>query len=174
MCAHYGAPQIVHADSGPAMRSNLLRDALTSRGVALSHNRPNVSNDNPLSESGFKTMKYRPDYPRVFEGLQTARVYLADYVPWYNTQHKHSGIALFSPAEVHDASWKELWKNAITPYSATTTGTPNDSTTDPSHQPPPDRHHPPDNKDTLAVSNVSTARWSASRSSTRQVTICRE
>jgi len=108
--AEHGAPRIVHADSGPAMRSNLLRDALTSHGVELSHNRPYVSNDNPFSESGFRTMKYRPGYPRVFKTVETARAYLAGYVPWYNTQHKHSGIALFSPAQVHDGSWKEVWK----------------------------------------------------------------
>lgn len=108
--AEHGAPRIVHADSGPAMRSNLLRDTLTSHGVELSHNRPYVSNDNPFSESEFRTMKYRPGYPRVFKELETAQAYLADYVPWYNTQHKHSGIALFSPSQVHDGSWKELWK----------------------------------------------------------------
>lgn len=108
--ARHGAPRIVHADSGPAMRSNLLRDTLTSHGVELSHNRPYVSNDNPFSESGFRTMKYRPGYPRVFKELEAARAYLADYVPWYNTQHKHSGIALFSPSQVHDGSWKESWK----------------------------------------------------------------
>lgn len=106
----HGAPDIVHADSGPAMKSHLLRDALTEHGVELSHNRPYVSNDNPFSESGFRTMKYRPGYPRVFKTVETARDYIGDYVPWYNTEHKHSGIASFSPAQVHDGSWKELWK----------------------------------------------------------------
>ena len=108
--AVHGAPRIVHADSGPAMRSNLLRETLTAHGVALTHNRPYVSNDNPFSESGFRTLKYRPGYPRVFRDVETARAYLAEYVPWYNTQHKHSGIALFSPAEVHDGTWKHLWE----------------------------------------------------------------
>jgi transposase InsO family protein len=108
--ARYGAPHTVHADSGPAMKSHLLRDALTTHGAKLTHNRPYVSNDNPFSESGFRTMKYRPGYPRVFKELEAARTYLAEYVPWYNTQHKHSGIALFSPAQVHDGSWKHLWK----------------------------------------------------------------
>lgn len=108
--AQHGAPYVVHADSGPAMKSNLLRDALTSHGVQLTHNRPYVSNDNPFSESGFRTMKYRPGYPRIFKDLQTARTYLSAYVPWYNTTHKHSGIALFSPAEVHNGTWKTIWK----------------------------------------------------------------
>jgi transposase InsO family protein len=105
----HGAPQVVHADSGPAMKSNLLRDFLTGHGVELSHNRPYVSNDNPFSESGFRTMKYRPGYPRVFAGLDAARTYITQFVRWYNTEHKHSGIALFSPAQVHDGSWKHAW-----------------------------------------------------------------
>jgi putative transposase len=107
--ARHGAPRIVHADSGPAMRSTLLRDTLTAHGVELSHNRPYVSNDNPFSESGFRTMKYRPGYPRIFNDLEAAREYLTCYVNWYSTDHKHSGIALFSPSQVHDGSWKELW-----------------------------------------------------------------
>jgi putative transposase len=108
--ARHGAPGIVHADSGPAMKSHLLRDTLTTHGVELSHNRPYVSNDNPFSESAFKTMKYRPNYPKVFKSLEIAREYLTHYVHWYSTEHKHSGIALFSPAQVHDGSWKHAWK----------------------------------------------------------------
>lgn len=106
----YGVPHVVHADSGPAMKSNALKDALEAKGVELSHNRPYVSNGNPFSESGFRTMKYRPDYPKVFSALADARAYLDGYVPWYNGQHKHSGIALFSPAQVHDGSWEHVWQ----------------------------------------------------------------
>lgn len=106
----HGAPQVVHADSGAAMRSNALRDYLHGeQGVTLSHNRPYVSNDNPFSEAGFRTMKYRPGYPKVFTDLDHARAYLSGYVDWYNHQHKHSGIALFSPAQVHDGSWRKAW-----------------------------------------------------------------
>lgn len=107
--AKHGAPGIVHADSGAAMKSNLLRDFLHEQGVELTYNRPYVSNDNPFSEAGFRTMKYRPDYPRVFETLDAARAYLAGYVHWYNTEHKHSGIALFSPSQVHDGTWRDAW-----------------------------------------------------------------
>lgn len=107
--AERGAPQVVHADSGAAMRSNALRNTLTGYGVRLSHNRPYVSNDNPFSEAGFRTMKYRPGYPRVFTGLEAARAYLSDYVLWYNTKHKHSGIALFTPSQVGDGTWKQVW-----------------------------------------------------------------
>lgn len=108
--AHHGAPEIVHADNGAAMTSNLLRGLLHEHGVGLSHNRPYVSDDNPFSEAGFRTMKYRPGYPKVFTDLDAARAYLAEYVPWYNHEHKHSGIALFSPSQVHDGTWREAWE----------------------------------------------------------------
>lgn len=104
----HGAPQFVHADSGPAMRSGVLAELLTEHQVTKTHNRPYVSNDNPFSESEFRTMKYRPNYPKTFDSLQTARDHLTGYVPWYNTTHKHSGIALFSPRQVHDGSWRQV------------------------------------------------------------------
>ncbi|QSZ55695.1 hypothetical protein [Paenarthrobacter ureafaciens] len=72
--------------------------------------RPYVSNDNPFSESGFRTMKYRPGYPRVFKELETAGPTLPTTSPGTTPNTKHSGIALFSPSQVHDGSWKELWK----------------------------------------------------------------
>nr|WP_105035223.1 hypothetical protein [Cryobacterium aureum] len=53
-------------------------------------------------------MKYRPNYPGMFENLEAAREHLDEYVPWYNTSHKHSGIALFSPQQVHDGSWRQV------------------------------------------------------------------
>lgn len=108
--AEHGPPEVVHADSGAAMRSNALREALTAHRVRLSHNRPYVSNDNPFSEAGFRTMKYRPGYPRVFKDLETAREYVGEYVSWYNTVHKHSGIALFTPKQVGDGSWRQVWE----------------------------------------------------------------
>ena len=104
-----GAPTFVHADSGAAMRSHTLKDFLKDRGVTQTHNRPYVSNDNPFSESEFRTMKYRPNYPGTFPTLEHARAYMTWYVTWYNTHHKHSGIALFSPNEVHDGTWQQLW-----------------------------------------------------------------
>lgn len=112
--ATHGAPKIVHADSGAAMRSNALAQALDAHGVTMSHNRPYTSNDNPYSESEFRTMKYRPNYPGRFKTLEEARTFLAEYVPWYNTSHKHSGIALFPPAAVHDGTWKQLWEQRVT------------------------------------------------------------
>jgi len=105
----HGTPGAVHADSGSAMRSTVLKTLLAERGAAETHNRPRVSNDNPFSESEFRTMKYRPDYPGTFATLDDARSHLDRYVPWYNQNHKHSGIALFSPDEVHDGTWRQAW-----------------------------------------------------------------
>lgn len=106
----HGLPSGVHADSGPAMRSTALKDLLFDLGVDQTHNRPRVSNDNPFSESEFRTMKYRPNYPGTFADIDAARAWVANYVPWYNQQHRHSGIALFTPADVHTGSWKQRWQ----------------------------------------------------------------
>lgn len=108
--AEHARPQFVHADSGPAMRSTVLKELLEELGIGQTHNRPRVSNDNPFSESEFRTMKYRPTYPGIFATLDDARAHVDAYVPWYNGNHKHSGIALFSPDEVHDGSWRALWE----------------------------------------------------------------
>ncbi len=116
-CAH-GIPAAVHADSGPAMRSTVLKTLLADRGIAETHNRPRVSNDNPFSESEFRTMKYRPNYPGIFTTIEDARAYMAAYVPWYNANHKHSGIALFSPDEVHDGSWRGRWRHRANTHQA--------------------------------------------------------
>ncbi|WP_370688393.1 transposase [Cryobacterium sp. SO1] len=106
--ALHGTPDFVHADNGPAMRSDALAVLLVTHGVTKTHNRPYVSNDNPFSESEFRTMKYRPNYPGTFDDLQSARDHVANYVPWYNTNHRHSGIALFSPQQVHDGTWRHV------------------------------------------------------------------
>jgi putative transposase len=107
--AGHGVPAVVHADSGPAMRSTDLADLLGDLGIGQTHNRPRVSNDNPFSESEFRTMKYRPNYPGVFQDLETARAWVHSYVSWYNQHHRHSGIALFTPTEVHDGQWTQRW-----------------------------------------------------------------
>lgn len=109
MGAH-GVPEVVHADSGSAMVSKTLARLLGDCEVRLSFNRPYVSNDNPFSEAGFKTMKYRPGYPGQFESLEAARDHLEEYVGWYNSTHRHSGIALLTPDEVADGSWKQTWQ----------------------------------------------------------------
>lgn len=116
--AQHGKPAAVHADSGPAMRSNALKNLLADLGITQTHNRPRVSNDNPFSESEFRTMKYRPNYPGTFETIEDARAYMTWYVPWYNQNHKHSGIALFSPNHVHDGTWRQLWEQRNTTQQA--------------------------------------------------------
>ena len=105
----HGLPTVVHADSGPAMRSTVLKDLLFDLGVGQTHNRPRVSNDNPFSGSEFRTMKYRPNYPGTFTDLDAARAWVSAYVSWYNQHHRHSGIALFTPAEVHSGAWTRQW-----------------------------------------------------------------
>jgi len=102
--AREGLPEVVHADSGPAMRSTVLKDLLADLEITQTHNRPRVSNDNPFSESEFRPMKYRPNYPGTFPDIEQARAVMGGYVSWYNTNHKHSGIALFAPNEVHDGT----------------------------------------------------------------------
>ena len=90
----------VHSDRGAAMKSDTLAQLLASLGVERSFSRPHVSDDNPFSEAQFKTMKYQPDYPGFFDGLLHARGWLADFFGWHNDEHHHSGLALFTPAEV--------------------------------------------------------------------------
>lgn len=108
--AGHGLPAVVHADSGPAMRSAVLKGLLAGLEIGQTHNRPRVSNDNPFSESEFRTMKYRPNYPGVFTDLEAARAWVSAYVSWYNQHHRHSGIALFTPAEVHSGAWTQQWQ----------------------------------------------------------------
>ncbi len=91
----------VHADRGPAMTSKPVALLMADLGVTKSHSRPHVSNDNPFSESQFKTMKYRPDFPDRFGSLEHGRGFCADFFPWYNTEHHHVGLGLFTPHDVH-------------------------------------------------------------------------
>lgn len=107
--ARDGAPRVVHADNGASMTSDLLGDLFESRGVLKTHNRPYVSNDNPYSESEFRTMKYRPEYPGHFASLEQARTFMDKYVHWYNNEHHHSGLAYFTPAQIGDGSWEQAW-----------------------------------------------------------------
>ena len=91
----------VHADRGAAMTSKPVALLLADLGVTKSHSRPHVSNDNPFSESQFKTLKYRPDFPDRFGSLEHGRSFCGDFFPWYNTEHHHVGLGLFTPHDVH-------------------------------------------------------------------------
>lgn len=90
----------VHADRGSAMKSDTLAQLLASLGVSTSFSRPRISDDNPFSEAQFKTLKYQPDYPGLFDGELHGRGYLQDFFGWHNDEHHHSGLALFTPADV--------------------------------------------------------------------------
>ena len=98
----------LHADRGAAMTSKTLAELLIDLGVAQSHSRPSISDDNPYSESQFKTMKYGPSYPERFASLQAARVWMRSFADWYNHEHKHSGLALLPPEAVHSGRAEEL------------------------------------------------------------------
>ena len=91
----------VHADRGAAMTSKPVALLLSDLGVTKTHSRPSVSNDNPYSEAQFKTLKYRPDFPDRFGSLEHARAHGTDFFPWYNTEHRHSGLGLHTPHDVH-------------------------------------------------------------------------
>ena len=92
---------IVHADRGSSMRSRPVALLLADLGISKSHSRPHVSDDNPYSEAQFKTLKYRPGFPDRFGSIEDARAFCADFFAWYNGEHRHGGIAMFTPADVH-------------------------------------------------------------------------
>ena len=91
----------IHADRGSAMTSHGVAALLSDLGVDKTHSRPHVSNDNPYSEAQFKTLKYRPEFPKRFGSLADARSFCADFFDWYNKEHRHSGIAMLTPECVH-------------------------------------------------------------------------
>lgn len=91
----------VHADRGAPMRSKVVAFFLAELGVTKTHSRPYVSNDNPYSESQFKTMKYRPEFPERFGCYQDAHRFCGEFFPWYNHDHHHSGLGYLTPYEVH-------------------------------------------------------------------------
>jgi len=96
-----GVPTVVHADRGTSMTSKPVATLLDDLGVTRSHSRPRVSNDNPFSEAWNKTLKYAPVFPERFSSLQAARQFMSDFVDYYNHHHRHGGIGLHTPADVH-------------------------------------------------------------------------
>jgi putative transposase len=91
----------IHADRGSSMTSRTVAQLLSDLGVDRSHSRPRISNDNPFSEAQFKTLKYRPDFPDRFTSIQEARAHVKEFFRWYNTEHRHSGVAWHTPHDVH-------------------------------------------------------------------------
>jgi putative transposase len=104
----------VHADRGSPMRSDDLAQLLATLGVARSFSRPHVSDDNAFSEAQFKTLKYQPDYPGRFASLMHARAWCQEFIGWFNEHHQHSGIALFTPADVFYGRVEEVAKRRQT------------------------------------------------------------
>ena len=93
---------MIHSDRGPSMTSHSVSQLLITLGVTKSHRRPHVSNDNPFSESQFKTMKYRTDFPDRFGGDEDGLSHCCRFFDWYNDEHYHSGIVPMTPACLHD------------------------------------------------------------------------
>ena len=92
----------LHSDRGAAMVSKTVGTLLTDLKVTKSHSRPHVSDDNPYSESQFKTLKYSPGFPERFGSIEDARSFCRRYFHWYNHEHRHSGIGMMTPASVHE------------------------------------------------------------------------
>ena len=104
----------IHADRGSSMRSKPVALLLADLGITKSHSRPYTSNDNPFSEAAFKTLKYRPNFPDRFGSLEDARNFCSDFFAWYNLEHRHSGIQMLTPHDVHygranDTDVARLW-----------------------------------------------------------------
>jgi putative transposase len=92
---------ILHADRGTSMTSKTVALLLSDLGITKSHSRPHVSNDNPFSEAQFKTLKYRPSFPKQFGCIQDARTFCQSFFSWYNQEHHHGGIGLLTPEMMH-------------------------------------------------------------------------
>jgi putative transposase len=91
----------LHSDRGSPMIAKPVAHLLADLGVTKSHSRPHVSDDNPYSESQFRTLKYRPEFPDRFGSFEDARAHCVRFFRWYNDDHRHSGIGLHTPADVH-------------------------------------------------------------------------
>lgn len=101
----------LHQDRGAPMTAHGYLDQMRELDVTCSHSRPRVSNDNPYSESQFKTQKYQPDYPGRFNDIHHARLWTEEYVAWYNAEHHHNGLAGFTPEQVFTGSYHEIAKD---------------------------------------------------------------
>jgi len=98
----------IHADRGSSMKSKCVAQLMADMGVTKTHNRPYVSNDNPYSESQFKTLKYCPQFPERFGSIQDSRSFCQEFFSWYNKEHRHSGIGLVTPEQVHYGIAQEI------------------------------------------------------------------
>ena len=112
-------PLVLHSDNGSPMKGATMLETLYALGITPSNSRPRVSNDNPYSESMFKTLKYRPNYqPKGFENIEEAREWVAGFVNWYRHKHHHSGIKFLTPAERHNGKSQEVLDKRHDVYEA--------------------------------------------------------
>jgi putative transposase len=100
----------IHADRGSSMKSKPVAFLMADLGVTKTHSRPHVSDDNPYSESQFKTMKYRPEFPSRFGSIEDARAFCVKFFDWYNREHRHTGIGMLTPETVHYGMAKKTIK----------------------------------------------------------------
>lgn len=100
----------LHQDRGSPMTAHGYLENMKALDITCSHSRPRVSNDNPFSESQFKTQKYQPDYPGRFDSQAHAQRWCEDYFDWYNFKHHHSGLAGFTPEQVFTGRYQEVAK----------------------------------------------------------------
>jgi putative transposase len=112
------APGAIHADRGTSMTSNTVAGLLAALGIDQTHSRPHVSNDNPYSEAQFKTLKYCPAFPGRFGSIEDARVFCGQFFWYYNIEHRHSGIAMHTPASVHDGTAIKIHARRIATLNA--------------------------------------------------------
>jgi putative transposase len=108
----------IHADRGSSMRSKPVAFLLADLSITKTHSRPYTSNDNPYSESQFRTMKYRPEFPDRFGCLQDSHAFCQRFFPWYNDDHRHSGIGMLTPAMVHFGQAPAIWEKRQTVLDA--------------------------------------------------------
>ncbi len=109
----------LHSDNGAPMKGATMRATLQRLGVIPSFSRPAVSNDNPYSAALFLTLKYTPAYPEgPFASLEAARAWVARFVPWYNEQHRHSGIRFVTPGQRHGGEEVEVLRQRAAVYEA--------------------------------------------------------
>ncbi len=116
----------LHSDNGSPMKGATMLATLQELGVVPSFSRPSVSNDNPYSESLFKTLKYRPEYPEhAFVDIHAARTWVTEFVAWYNHQHLHSGIKFVTPQQRHSGEDKAILRQRDTVYKQAKARNPN-------------------------------------------------
>jgi transposase InsO family protein len=116
----------LHSDNGAPMKSMTMQAKMCDLGIAGSRSRPSVSNDNPYSESLFRTVKYHPRWPSEgFKDIEHARTWTLTFVTWYNYEHRHSGIKFVTPHQRHNGEDVEILEKRAALYNIKRTENPN-------------------------------------------------